>query len=49
MNLALRFEDLSFAYLQNLVRFINEHVDRENYAMILKRIKKFKEETINKT
>jgi hypothetical protein len=49
MNLAFSSEDLSFAYLKNLVRFINEHADRENYAVILKRTKKFKEETINKT
>jgi hypothetical protein len=49
MNLALSSEDLNFVYLKNLVRFINEHVDRENYAMILKRTKIFKEEIINKT
>ncbi len=49
INLASSSEDLSFAYLKNLVRFINEHVDRENYAMILKRTKKFKKEIINNT
>jgi hypothetical protein len=48
MNLASSSEDLSFAFLKNLVRFINEHVDREKYAMMLKRIKKFKLEIINK-
>jgi hypothetical protein len=48
MNLALSSEDLSFTFLKNLVRFINEHVDREEYAVMLKRIKKFKLEIINK-
>jgi hypothetical protein len=48
MNLALSSKGLSFAFLKNLVRFINEHVDREEYAVMLKRIKKFKLEIINK-
>ncbi len=48
MNLASSSEDLSFAYLKSLVRFINEHVDREEYAVMLKRIKKFKLEVTNK-
>jgi hypothetical protein len=48
MNLVSSSEDLSFAFLKNLVRFINEHVDREEYAVMLKRIKKFELEIINK-
>jgi hypothetical protein len=41
-------KDLSFAFLKNLVRSINEHVDREEYAVMLKRIKKFRDEITNK-
>jgi hypothetical protein len=48
INLVSFSEDLSFAFLKILVRFINKHVDREEYAMMLKRIKKFKLEIINK-
>ncbi len=49
MNLASFSEDLNFAYLKNLVRFINPRADSQDYAMILKRTKKFKKEITNKT
>jgi hypothetical protein len=35
-------EDRIFNDLDDLLRFINEHAKSEDYAMILKRIKKFK-------
>ncbi len=42
MILSPSFEDRTFDDFDDLLRFLNEHVDKEEYAMILKRIKKFK-------
>jgi hypothetical protein len=35
-------EDRIFDELDDLLRFINEHAKSEDYAIVLKRIKKFK-------
>jgi hypothetical protein len=48
MNLVFSSEDLSFAYLKNLLQAFNEHADSEDYAIVLKRTKKSKNEIINK-
>jgi hypothetical protein len=42
MILSSSSEDHIFDDLNDLLRFINEHAESEDYAMILKRIKKFK-------
>jgi hypothetical protein len=35
-------EDRTFDELSDLLRFINEHAESEDYAIVLKRIKQFK-------
>jgi hypothetical protein len=35
-------EDRTFDELDDLLRFINEHAESEDYAIVFKRIKKFK-------
>jgi hypothetical protein len=49
MNLISWSNELNFVFLESLFRAFNEHVDLEEYAIILKRTKKSKNETINKT
>jgi hypothetical protein len=42
MVLFSSFEDRIFEELDHLLRFLNEHVSQEGYAVVLKRTKKFK-------
>jgi predicted Holliday junction resolvase-like endonuclease len=49
MNLVSSSTDLSFVYLKSLLRAINQHVESKEYAVVLKRTKKSKNEIINKT
>jgi hypothetical protein len=49
MNLVSSWTDLSFVYLKSLLRAINQHVESKEYAVVLKRTKKSKNEVINKT
>ncbi len=49
MNLTSSSNELSFVFLESLLRAFNEHADSEGYAVVLKRTEKSKNETINKT
>jgi hypothetical protein len=42
-------EDRIFDDFDDLLRFLNEHVDQEEYAVVLKRTKKFKLRVKGKT
>jgi hypothetical protein len=42
MILSSSFEDRIFDELDDFLRFINEHAESEDYAIVFKRIKKFK-------
>jgi hypothetical protein len=42
MILSSSFEDCTFDEFEHLLRFLNEHVDSEKYAIVQKRSKKFK-------
>jgi hypothetical protein len=42
MMLASSFEDRTFDDLKNLLLYLNQHVDFEDYAIVLKRTKKSK-------
>jgi hypothetical protein len=49
MNLISSSNELNFVFLESLLRAFNKHADSEEYAIVLKRTKKSKNETINKT
>ncbi len=49
MMLALFFEDRTFDDLKDLLLYLNQHADSEDYAIILKRTKKSKLKIISKT
>jgi hypothetical protein len=49
MMLAFSFEDRTFDDLKDLLLYLNQHADSEDYAIVLKRTKKSKLEIINKT
>jgi hypothetical protein len=49
MMLALLFEDRNFDDLKDLLLYLNQHADSEDYAIVLKRTKKSELEIINKT
>jgi hypothetical protein len=42
MMLALSFEDSIFDDFKDLLLYLNQHADLEDYAIVLKRTKKFK-------
>ncbi len=48
MMLVLSFEDRTFDDLKNLLLYLKQHADSEDYAIVLKRTKKSKLEIINK-
>ncbi len=48
MNFILFSNELNFAFLKSFLQAFNEYADSEDYAVVLKRIKKSKNETINK-
>jgi hypothetical protein len=47
--LAFSFEDRTFDDLKDLLLYLNQHADLENYAIVLKRTKKFKLQVTCKT
>ncbi len=49
MMLALSFEDRTFDDLKDLLLYLNQHADSEDYAIVLKRTKKFKLQVTCKT
>jgi hypothetical protein len=49
MMLASLFEDRTFDDLKDLLLYLNQHADSEDYAIVLKRTKKSKLEIISKT
>ncbi len=49
MMLASSFEDCTFDDLKDLLLYLNQHVDSEDYAIVLKRTKKFKLQITCKT
>jgi hypothetical protein len=49
MMLASSFEDRTFDDLKDLLLYLNQHADSEDYAIVLKRTKKSKLEIISKT
>jgi hypothetical protein len=49
MMLAFSFEDRTFDDLKDLLLYLNQHADSEDYAIVLKRTKKSKLEIISKT
>jgi hypothetical protein len=49
MMLAFSFEDRTFDDFKDLLLYLIQHVDSEDYAIVLKRTKKSKLEIINKT
>jgi hypothetical protein len=49
MMLAFFFEDRTFDDLKNLLLYLNQHADSEDYAIVLKRTKKSKLEITCKT
>jgi hypothetical protein len=48
MNLVPFSAELSFVYLKSLLQEFNKHAESEDYVVVLKRIKKSKNEIINK-
>ncbi len=49
MMLASSLEDRTFDDLKDLILYLNQHADSEDYAIVLKRTKKSKLEIISKT
>jgi CO dehydrogenase nickel-insertion accessory protein CooC1 len=49
MMLVLSFEDRTFDDLKDLLLYLNQHADSEDYAIVLKRTKKFKLQVTCKT